>query len=134
MKLLYALLCDHAFLSIDRKVNIIGVFETINAASFPVVHGKFTLVGSIAATKEKFKLAIDIVSEKTSQSILQEQQEREVNLPSNEGKKNFNFIIEMINTSFPEAGNYLVDIKIDGKTLSSQTLTLARTENLSGYN
>ncbi len=134
MKLLYALLCDSAFLSIDRKVNIIGVFETINAGSFPVSHQKFTLVGSVAASKEKFKLAIDIVSEKNSRSILQETQERDVNLPINEGKKNFNFIIELINTTFPEAGNYQININIDGKTISSLSLALAKTDNLGGYN
>lgn len=134
MKLLYTLLCDSAFLSIDRKVNIIGVFETINAPSFPVTHQKFTLVGSINSSKEKFKLAIDIVSEQTGSSILQEVQEREVNLPANEGKKNFNFIIELINTVFPGPGNYLVNINIDGKTITSLNLALAKTGTASGYN
>ncbi len=134
MKLLYSLLCDSAFLSIDRKVNIIGVFETINAPSFPVTHQRFTFVGSMLASKEKFKLAVDIVSEKTGKSVLQESQEREVNLPNTEGKKNFNFIIEIINTVFPEAGNYLVSVNIDGKTISSQNLALAKTEPNEKYN
>lgn len=134
MKLIYALLCDQAFLSIDRKVNIIGVFETINSASFPVNHSKFTLVGSIAATEDNFKLVVDIVSEKTKQSILQETQEREVKLPSNQEKRNFNFIIEIINTTFPEAGNYTVEVKINNKLISSQNLILAKTEDLSNYN
>jgi hypothetical protein len=134
VKLLYALLCDHAFLSIDRKVNIIGVFETINSPSFPVNHTKFTLVGSIAATEENFKLAVDIVSEKTKQSILQEPQEREVKLPANQEKRNFNFIIEIINTTFPEAGNYTVEVKINGKLISGQNLILAKTQDITSFN
>jgi len=134
MKLLYALLCDQAFLSIDRKVNIIGVFETINAQSFPVNHSKFTLVGSIVASSEKFNLAVDIISEKTKLSILKDSQERLVNLPSSEGKRNFNFIIEVLNTVFPEAGNYSVAVQIDGKTISSQNLVLAKTPDPASLN
>lgn len=127
MKLTYALVCDHAFLSIDRKVNIIGVFETINAQSFPVNHQKFTLVGSIAPSKDTFKMAIDIVAEDTEKSILKDVQERDVILPANNAGKNFNFIIEILNTVFPQAGYFLVKIVIDGKPLSSLKLLLLQT-------
>jgi hypothetical protein len=127
MKLIYALTCDHAFLSIDRKVNIIGVFETINAQAFPVNHQKFTLVGSISPSKDKFKMAIDIVAEDTGKSILKDVQERDVILPPNNENKNFNFIIEILNTVFPKAGYYLVKIVANGETLSSQKLLLLQT-------
>ncbi|HEY4695150.1 MAG TPA: hypothetical protein VIH52_04295 [Candidatus Nanoarchaeia archaeon] len=127
MKLIYALLCDQAFLSIERKVNIIGVFETINAPSFPVSHPKFTLVGSISPSKAKFRLAVDIVSE-NSVSILKEPQEREVSLPQNSQAKNFNFIIDVLNTVFPQMGNYLVKIFIDGKTIAELPLVVAKTD------
>lgn len=125
MKLVYALLCDHAFLSIDKKVNIIGIFETINSAVFPVTHSKFTLVGSIEPSKDRFKIAVDIVSKSGKSSILRDPQEREVVLPA-ERKGNFNFIIEIINTVFPESGEYLVEVKIDGKVISSLPLLLAK--------
>lgn len=134
MKLIYALLCDNAFLSIDRKVNIIGVFETINAPSFPVTHQKFTLVGSMSASKNKFKLAIDIIAKTSNNSILKETQERDVSLPVSEGNKNFNFIIELVNTVFPQSGSYSVNINIDGKTVESLNLTLAQTEVSTNYN
>jgi hypothetical protein len=127
MKLIYALLCDQAFLSIDRKVNIIGVFETINAPSFPVTHQKFTLVGSIEPSKPKFKMAVDIVSA-TSASVLKEPQEREVSLPETTKTRNFNFIIDVLNTTFPEMGNYQVKILIDGKIIAQLPLVVAKTD------
>ncbi|HSX57810.1 MAG TPA: hypothetical protein VLE47_00875 [Candidatus Saccharimonadales bacterium] len=130
MKLLYALVCDQAFLSIDRKVNIIGVFETINAAAFPVNHPKFTLVGSIAPSKEKFKMAIDIVSDEGNTSILRDLQERDVVLPPNNEGKNFNFIIEILNTVFPKSGFYSVKILLDGEAVSILKLGLAQTEEV----
>lgn len=130
MKPIYALLCDQAFLSIDRKVNIIGVFETINAQSFPVVHPKFTLVGSVEPSKDKFKMLVDIVEQDSKTSILNEAQEREVALPADRSSGNFNFIIEIVNTSFPKSGKYLVQIKIDGEVVASLPLALAQTQNL----
>lgn len=129
MKLIYALLCDQAFLSLDRKVNIIGVFETINAPSFPVVHPKFTLVGSVEPSKDKFKMLVDIVDE-SNKSILNEAQEREVALPKDRGNTNFNFIIEIVNTSFPTSGKFQVRVLIDGEVVASLPLGLAITQNL----
>ena len=116
MKVTYALLCDSAFLSIDRKVNIIGVFETINAQKLPVTHPKFVIVGSIAPSKKDFKMSINIVDKKTGSTVLGDVHERQVNLPD-EKAANFNFIVEVINTNFSHAGEYSVQINIDGKAI-----------------
>ncbi|OGY26325.1 MAG: hypothetical protein A2Z24_00260 [Candidatus Woykebacteria bacterium RBG_16_44_10] len=121
MKLLYTLLCDSAFLSIDRKVNIIGVFETINAAKFPVTHPKFVIVGSVAPSKKDFKMSINIEEKSTSESVIKDVHEREVSLPE-EQNQNFNFIVEVINTNFVKAGEYNVEIKIDGKVIGETPL------------
>jgi len=133
VKLIYALLCDNAFLSIDRKVNIIGVFETINATNFPVNHPKFVLVGSIVPSKSEFKMAVEICQE-DGKSILNQAQERRVKLPTDTEGKNFNFIIEIVNTVFPEMGNYNVNLLIDGKIISSLKLSLAKQENIGNFN
>lgn len=133
MKLVYALLCDSAFLSIDRKVNIIGVFETINASNFPVNHPKFVLVGSMVPSKKEFKMAVEI-GKTDGKSILNQAQEREVKLPEGADNKNFNFIVEIVNTVFPEMGVYNVNLLIDGKVVSSQKLTLAQQENIGNFN
>lgn len=126
MKLLYTLLCDYAFLSIDRKVNIIGVFETINARKFPVTHPKFVIVGSVAPSKKNFKMSLNIVEKESGTSILGDIHERDVNLPAGHDQ-NFNFIVEVINTNFTEPGLYVVEIKIDGKVIGEIPLRL--TEN-----
>src|SRR3972149_10995469 len=109
MKLLYGLLCDYAFVSIDRKVNIIGVFETINAQKFPVTHPKFVIVGSIAPSKKDFKMSINIVDKKTGSTVLGDVHERQVNLPD-EKAANFNFIVEVINTNFSHPGEDSIQI------------------------
>ena len=121
MKLLYTLLCDYAFLSVDRKVNIIGVFETINAQKFPVTHPKFVIVGSVAPSKKDFKMSINIAEKSTGESVIKDVHERGVSLPE-EQNQNFNFIVEVINTNFAKAGEYNVEIKIDGKVIGETPL------------
>jgi len=127
MKLLYALLCDYAFLSIDKKVNIIGVFETINAAKFPVTHPKFVIVGSVAPDKKNFKMSLNIADKETGSLVLGDVHEREVNLPAEKGQ-NFNFIVEVINTNFPKPADYVVEIKIDGNVIGEIPLKVAESK------
>ena len=121
MKLLYVLLADHAFLSIDKKVNIIGIFETINAVKFPVTHPKFVVIGSILPSKTNFKLSVTITDDK-GKSLMKSINEKEINLPVEGDNKKFNFIIELLNPSFPKAGEYKVAINVDGEKLGEQTL------------
>ncbi|MCB0058963.1 MAG: hypothetical protein KDE45_18125 [Caldilineaceae bacterium] len=44
MKTRIAVLADYASLSIDHKLNIMGIFTTINAPQVPVVHPQMKLV------------------------------------------------------------------------------------------
>ncbi len=126
MKLNYVLVADQAFLSIDKKVNIIGVFETINAVSFPVAHPKFVVVGSIEPSKQVFKLAINIVDGLTGEKVIDTNTEREIKLPAGQSPANFNFIVEIVNIAFKAAGNYRVEIVVDGQKLGAVPLKLAQ--------
>jgi hypothetical protein len=121
MKLLYVLLADHAFLSIDRKLNIIGVFETINAVKFPVTHPKFVVIGSIAPSKNKFKMSV-VLSDEDGKPLMGKLNEKEIDLPAGAPNKNFNFIIEIINPSFPKPGDYKVQILVEGEKIGEQSL------------
>jgi hypothetical protein len=116
-------------LSIDKKVNIIGVFETINATNFPVTHPRFVVVGAVQPTKTEFKIALDIVDSQ-GDSILGQLQEREVKLPENAHNQNFNFIIEIINTAFKNIGQYKVELLIDKKKITEVPLRVAETTSV----
>jgi hypothetical protein len=61
-------------------------------------------------------------------------QQRDVVLPPNNEGKNFNFIIEILNTVFPKAGYYLVKIVIDGEVLSELKLLLLQTTENKTFN
>jgi hypothetical protein len=47
IKVNYALLCDYAFLTAEKKPAIIGVFKNISAAEFPVTYPKFFVVANL---------------------------------------------------------------------------------------
>jgi len=126
MKLNYALVADQAFLSIDKKVNIIGVFETINAVSFPVSHPKFVVVGSIEPSRQVFKMAINIVDAMSGEKVIDTNTEREIKLPPDQALTNFNFIIEVVNIAFKAAGNYRIEIVVDNQKLGEISMKVAK--------
>ena len=120
MKLLYVLLADHAFLSIDKKLNVIGIFENINALRFPVTHPKFVVVGSIEPSKKEFKMSI-VIADGEGRPIMDNVPEQNISLPA-AADRNFNFIVEIINSTFPKAGDYEVQILVDGKRIGEVPL------------
>ncbi len=117
----YLLLCDHAFLSEGGKLNVLGVFETINLAQIPGVHLKCALVGNISINDSSIKDALIEVSLKDPEanSVL-------LNIPgmkmpvskvSNEPGK-INFILELGNLKFEKEGIYTFVVKVNGEHLA----------------
>ena len=130
MKLLYVLLADHAFLSIDKKLNIIGIFENINAARFPVTHPKFVVVSSIEPSKKEFKMSI-VIADGEGRPIMDNVPEQNISLPA-AIDRNFNFIVEIINSTFPKAGDYEVQILVDGKRIGEVPLKVLEANKPAG--
>ena len=72
-------------------------------------------------------MSLNIIEKETKTPILGDLHEREVKLPQGK-EQNFNFIVEVINTNFTKAGDYGVEIKIDGKTIGEMSLKLAESK------
>jgi len=52
MQLRYALLCDHANVTQDGKLNCIGIFDRLFATSFPALHRELFLVTAFETDPE----------------------------------------------------------------------------------
>ena len=110
-----ALLADAANVSGDGKLNILGVFNALGAATFPVVHPQMALVLRFEATRAE--------SGKSRQVELQ--------LADNDGSKLFqisaqlvvppgqpgtpirlNHILMLNNIQFPKAGDYVFNVLV----------------------
>lgn len=117
MKLEFAHICDTAFATENTKnLNIIGIFEKINASNFPVVHPSFSLVagtkGEPGIHRKKFKII-----NKDNGNIIVETQDSEFVIT--EGTDKGYFANKFMGVVFPEAGNYKIEIIIDDNPVGS---------------
>ena len=67
MKVTLAVLADYANVSREGKLNILGIFNIIHAASFPCTHGEMVLVTKLEAevldSKKPRKIEVNLVIE-----------------------------------------------------------------------
>ena len=111
-------LCDTAFFSQDGKLNVIGMFKTINAGKFPAFHPKLSVVLDVNIT-ESTKLKIQILKKDTGETIAK--------IEGNLDKKNDSqkehemcFISDFNNVKFEEPGSYRVEIWIGDELLATR--------------
>lgn len=110
----FAHLCDSAFLSQDKKLNIIGVFEKIYAQKFPFRYPKIAVVINITAPKGKYKLTVQMMKKGDSKPVLQMQGDIGA-----EAEQKFNLIIDFQNIPFEDQRKYAVEILVDKDKLTT---------------
>jgi hypothetical protein len=115
MKVPLAVICDAANVSREGKLNILGVFSALRAASFPCVHPSLTLVVGLEATfTERGEHMIDIrLVDADGGEILK--LDGHVNVQSERPGRPIvsQAILQLNNITFPRPGTYTVDILVD---------------------
>jgi len=113
-KLNFIHLCDMAFLSQEKKLNIIGIFEHIYAHKFPITQQKMTVVANMSFPKPgKYPFSIEVLSTRKTEPLIKFQGE----IDSQEAK-NVNLIADFPQVGLPDQGDYLVKIEIEKKQLA----------------
>jgi hypothetical protein len=121
-------LCDHAQ-DFNSKLVIVGTFDTIFSAQFPLTYSNFAIAGRLRFSNKEvgqhdFKIRL----------INAEGQEIIPNLEGNMGiQKNplaehstVNFAINLNNLQFPQAGRYSVELYIDSEWKTGLPLILIK--------
>ena len=120
LKLDFAIICDNAFLDANGKLNINGVFDTIKSTGFPAAHKNMSIVIKMKMPEGLYN---EIVKIKRNGSDI-------VSTPETKIKKDksgtHQFIHHFINTIFPEAGDYAVEIQINGNLIETSKLILEK--------
>jgi hypothetical protein len=128
MKVLYALVCDHAHLRSDGRVDVHGVLHELYAPGFPAQH-RLTLVvvvewsakerGVIDFTLELLDPARSPVITITGQTEVSEEsaQLRPARTP---------FVLPLDDVRFPTPGFYAVELEALGKRQGVTGLTLVK--------
>jgi len=121
------LICDHAFIDNQGKLNIIGVFENINLQKVPGNLLKMVIVGSYLLSNpnnKQTKLEINLL--KPDQSLLIHVQKDEAKLHND---RILNFMITLENMKFELLGEHKLEILINGMKAGEQTINVKRLTN-----
>lgn len=134
MDVTLVLLCDSANVTAEGKLNILGQFDTITAAAFPVVHPLMHLVLRMNATPaeagENRNLTIRLVDAdghtigEVSGPLMVPQ------LPGDGTTPALQTIIPFPNVTFPKPGSYAFHVLIDRDDKSSVRLSLVTAEHV----
>lgn len=108
-------LCDHATVSQEQKLSIIGIFDQFFVANLPANWPKMFLVTVLRGQpNSQYPLSLKIIPPQPTTQVLPEKQ-LEVTLGPN-GKANL--ITELVNFSLPTPGTYKIQLLSDKKTVA----------------
>jgi multidrug efflux pump subunit AcrA (membrane-fusion protein) len=117
----YLHVCDYAFADQGGKPCIIGIFDVINAGTFPATHPVMAIAIRLrGTTHELLKLKIELA--RPSGDALATMQGEVTMGPDGSAFMQVN----MASVTFPEPGRYVVKVSSDGKTLTSHSLQVQK--------
>ena len=120
MDIKFAVLADHASITREGKLNILGVFDALNVTAFPVSLPLFYVVISYEAGAAEFdstKKTEIVLCDEDGNELLKYQQELKVMRPQIKGiKATTNQIAGIIGFQFKIAGSYQFDILVNGES------------------
>lgn len=122
MEARHAFFCDAATSDSSGKLNALGIFDNINAKTFPATHPELTLVLTLRGHRTE-------VGEHTLKINLVDADGKDL-IPPIEGKfamrpeaLDANLILNIQNLTLPAPGIYSVDIAVDNHFIQSVALT-----------
>ncbi len=117
-QILYAHLCEKAFLSQNGNLNIIGIFEEVRAPQFPLTFPQLSFVATFRGKPHDHQIVIKIVNTADEKEITKP---IEINMkaPENQQETDKEATVRLIgdinNLQIASEGKYEVRITLDGK-------------------
>jgi len=125
MKVELLCLCDFASVDAGGKLNLLGVFDSIQINETPASHGLAALAGKISFQAEeaglkKFKIGFYDPERKLVMPPMEA--EIEVNPLENESTANAQIVLLISQIRLPSFGKYLIELEIENKLFASTVL------------
>jgi hypothetical protein len=114
IKLNFLHICDEIIVSVDGKISIIGMFDTINSKDFPSTHPKFFVISNISADPGSYNQTIEIVSPK-GEVIAKVSGKIDIK----KGRIN-NLIVGFAGVKFEEPDKYWVRVSVGNQVISNE--------------
>lgn len=133
VKVTLALLADYANVSREGKLNILGIFDNINAQSLPAIHPQMQLVLTLEADRgdadKDHKIEIELIDADGTKLFSIGGDLRFTSPPPGERIK-VNHIIQLNNLQFNHFGSHEFKIRINNEVRQSVPLSVVETKNL----
>jgi hypothetical protein len=117
LDLSFLLVADHANVSADGKLNILGVFSNITAVQFPTVHPSLSLVIQFTARPaeygRQFTLQVKLIDEDGQSGPVNISGNAVVPQAGNGQDAVLPFVFNLQQVTFPKPGTYEFSILVD---------------------
>ena len=130
MTIQVAVLCDAAT-DYNSKLNLLGTFDTILTSHLPAQHPQCSVALRIAFDRVEegaHQLSMNFVDEDGQPIMPAMQVPVEIVFPSDATFMSRNFVINIQQLKFEQAGLYSIDLSMDGRPLSSIPLAVKMLE------
>jgi hypothetical protein len=116
MDLSFMLISDYANTTGDGKLNVMGIFGSITATSFPTTHPEMFVIAQLAASPAEynraFKFELKLMDE-DGQQIGNIITDAVVPVPETGRYIRLNHVLRLVNITFPKPGEYEFVVLID---------------------
>jgi hypothetical protein len=117
MELAFLLIADYANTTGDGKLNVMGIFQNIFAAQFPMTHPEMYVVAQFSAGPAEYgrrrRLEIKLLDEDAAQEIVSFSTDVEVPRGTGGQRVNMPVVLRLVNTVFPKPGTYEFSVVLD---------------------
>ena len=117
VELEYMHVCDYACVGEGGKHCIIGIFDNINAANFPMAHPYMSVAIKFQG-QQHARIQVQVELSKPNGEVLAKVGGEIAIGPEGGAMLNLN----LVNVVFPEAGRYMFKVKANGRTLVSHSI------------
>ena len=107
--LVYTILCDDVRQEMGGKFSLMGLFETISAATFPAIHPRFAIMNEWSGGRGEFIAKIRVLAPDRKTVI----SESEAKLALFNETQHHRDISLRFNTTFPTPGTYWIEMLLD---------------------
>ena len=108
--LVTAILCDDVRLEVGGKFSLMGLFEGISAAAFPVVHPRFAVWCEWTGGRGEFTATLRLLAP-DGRTVLSSSDSR---FSLHSGSQRHRDVSIRFNTTFPVPGTYWIEVLLDG--------------------
>jgi hypothetical protein len=116
MDLSFMLISDYANTTGDGKLNVMGIFGSITATSFPTTHPEMYVIAQLAASPAEynraFKFELKLMDE-DGQQIGNIVTDAVVPVPDTGRYIRLNHVLRLVNITFPKPGEYEFVVLVD---------------------